>query len=63
MATPHVFVFDQARRLRYTGRIDNSENWTKVEQQDTRDAIDALLAGREPKQAQNPSPAHRFRPQ
>ncbi len=47
-ATPHVFIFDQARMLRYTGRIDDSENPEKVTQHETRDAIEALLAGRTP---------------
>jgi peroxiredoxin len=44
--TPHVFLFDKDRRLRYSGRIDNSDVET-VTKQDTRDAIEALLAGRE----------------
>jgi len=48
VATPHVFVFDRARKLRYTGRIDNGENPAEVTQQETRDAIEALLAGRAP---------------
>jgi thiol-disulfide isomerase/thioredoxin len=47
-ATPHVFVFDRARTLRYTGRIDNAENPAQVTQHETRDAIEALLAGRAP---------------
>lgn len=47
-ATPHVFLFDQSRRLRYQGRIDDSEREAYVKHQDTRDALDALLAGREP---------------
>jgi thiol-disulfide isomerase/thioredoxin len=47
-ATPHVFVFDRARKLRYTGRIDNAENPAELTQQETRDAIEALLAGRAP---------------
>jgi len=25
LATPHVFIFDQDRKLRYVGRIDDSE--------------------------------------
>jgi thiol-disulfide isomerase/thioredoxin len=45
VATPHVFVFDQARKLRFTGRIDNGENPAKITVSDTRNAIDALLAG------------------
>jgi thiol-disulfide isomerase/thioredoxin len=47
-ATPHVFIFDAARRLRFQGRIDDSERETLVKSADTRNAIDALLAGNEP---------------
>lgn len=46
VSTPHVFIFDQARKLRYAGRIDDSENIAAVTKQDTRNALDALLAGR-----------------
>lgn len=46
VATPHVFVFDQARTLRYCGRIDNNEKPAKVTNHDTRDAIEALLEGK-----------------
>ena len=46
-ATPHVFVFDQQRHLRYEGRIDNSYRTALVKTQDARNAIDALLAGRD----------------
>ncbi len=45
-ATPHVFVFDRERKLRFTGRIDNSDKPQLATTHDTRDAIDALLAGR-----------------
>jgi len=45
LATPHVFLFDQNRKLRYQGRIDNAEIG-KVTSQDARNAIDALLAGK-----------------
>lgn len=48
VATPHVFVFDRSRHLRYQGRIDDSEREALVKHHDTRDAIEALLAGREP---------------
>jgi len=44
-ATPHVFVFDQQRHLRYEGRVDNSQRESLVKVQDARNAIDALLAG------------------
>ena len=49
--TPHVFIFDAARKLRYNGRIDNSEV-DKVTIRDTRNAIDDLLSGREVKTPQ-----------
>ncbi len=45
-ATPHVFVFDHERILRFEGRIDNSQRESLVKTQDTRNAIDALLAGK-----------------
>src|SRR5260370_5671842 len=43
-ATPHVFIFDQQRRLRYEGRIDNSYRTDVVKSPDARSAIDAVLA-------------------
>ncbi|HUD82570.1 MAG TPA: redoxin domain-containing protein [Candidatus Saccharimonadales bacterium] len=46
VSTPHVFIFDQARKLRYVGRIDDSENIAAVTRQDARNALDALLAGK-----------------
>jgi thiol-disulfide isomerase/thioredoxin len=46
VSTPHVFIFDQGRKLRYAGRIDDSENIAKVTRQDARNALDALLAGK-----------------
>lgn len=45
-ATPHVFIFDQARKLRYTGRIDDGEKPGTAKTHDTRNAIEALLAGK-----------------
>jgi len=46
IATPHVFIFDQVRKLRYSGRIDDVEKPTKTPHtQDTRNALDQLLAG------------------
>lgn len=44
-ATPHVFVFDSERKLRYEGRVDNSQRESLVKTQDARNAIDAVLAG------------------
>jgi peroxiredoxin len=46
-ATPHVFIFDQQRHLRYEGRMDNSYRMELVKTQDARNAIDALLAHKE----------------
>lgn len=46
VATPHVFIFDRARKLRFSGRIDNSDKPGRVTAHETRDAIEALLAGR-----------------
>ena len=45
-ATPHVFIFDKSRKLRFVGRIDDYENINKVTSHDTRNAIEALLAGK-----------------
>jgi peroxiredoxin len=46
-ATPHVFIFDKDRKLRYEGRMDNSYRKEMVNTQDARNAVDALLANRE----------------
>jgi len=46
-ATPHAFVFDSARRLRYVGRVDDNERESLVKTRDLRNALDALLAGRD----------------
>ena len=43
VATPHVFIFDKERKLRYCGRVDNNQDISKVTTQDTRDALDAVL--------------------
>ena len=45
LATPQVYLFDQERKLRYVGRIDDSDVKT-VASHDARNAIDALLAGK-----------------
>jgi len=47
VATPHVFIFDKARKLRFEGRIDDSERESSATKHDTREALDALLAGKE----------------
>jgi peroxiredoxin len=45
-ATPHVFLFDRERKLRYEGRIDNAQRESLVKIHDARDALDAVLAGK-----------------
>jgi peroxiredoxin len=47
VTTPHVFIFDKSRSLRYVGRIDDKEKIGEATQHDTRNAIEALLAGKE----------------
>lgn len=44
-STPEIFVFDQARKLQYRGRIDDNLNEAAVKSHDARNAIDALLGG------------------
>ena len=47
VATPHIFIFDSRRKLRYTGRFDDSEKKPKqVKSNDAINAIEAILAGR-----------------
>jgi peroxiredoxin len=46
-ATPHIFIFDKERKLRYEGRMDNSYRKEMVKTLDARNAIEALLANRE----------------
>jgi peroxiredoxin len=46
-ATPHIFIFDQDRKLRYEGRIDDNQTQALVKTHDARNALDALLAGQE----------------
>ncbi len=45
-ATPHLFIFDAQRKLRYQGRVDNNPRENLVTRKDAREAIDALLAGK-----------------
>ncbi len=46
--TPEVFVVDSNFVLRYHGRIDDSQNPARVTRQDLRDALNAILAGKNP---------------
>ncbi|HEX2240748.1 MAG TPA: thioredoxin family protein [Actinomycetota bacterium] len=43
IATPHAFVFDRERKLRYRGRIDDSRDPANVTTRELRDAIAALV--------------------
>lgn len=45
-ATPHVFIFDSKRILRYTGRIDDGEKPGTAKTHDARNALDAMVAGK-----------------
>ena len=47
LATPHVFLFDAQRKLRYKGQFDDSRyaDPATVKTQDARNAVQALLAG------------------
>ena len=45
VATPHIFVFDEERKLRYQGRFDDVEKPSKTPTSfDTQNAVNALLA-------------------
>jgi len=49
LRTPHYYVFDADRKLRYTGRMDdNPRNPGQEKTHELRDAVDALLAGKKP---------------
>ena len=48
VCTPHAFLFDAQMRLRYRGRIDDSFLPHRVTRHDLREAIRAVLHGREP---------------
>jgi thiol-disulfide isomerase/thioredoxin len=45
VATPHCFVFDRDRLLRYAGRVDGSEKRGVGNSEDVRNAINSVLAG------------------
>ena len=47
VSTPHVFIFDKERKLQYSGAVDNAEDPSKIKKSFARDAIDAMLDGRE----------------
>jgi len=45
-STPHAFIFDEKRILRYQGRIDTSQREELVRNSEARDAIEARLGGK-----------------
>lgn len=49
LATPHIFIFDKERKLRYQGRFDDSRyaDEASVKSPDARNAVEALMAGKE----------------
>jgi peroxiredoxin len=47
VSTPHVFIFDKERKLQYCGAVDNAEDPSKLKKSFARDAIEALLEGKE----------------
>jgi peroxiredoxin len=49
LRTPHYYVFDADRKLRYTGRMDDNPRTPGAEKtRELRDAVDAVLAGKKP---------------
>jgi peroxiredoxin len=47
VTTPHVFIFDKERKLQYCGAVDNAEDPSKLKKSFARDAIEAMLEGKE----------------
>src|SRR5690606_21041073 len=49
LRTPHFYVFDDQRKLRYTGRMnDNPKDASRASTHELVDAVEALLAGQKP---------------
>ena len=46
VATPHIYLFDQDRKLQYQGRIDDNQREDLVKSHDARNALEALIEGR-----------------
>lgn len=56
VCTPDIYVYDANRKLAYHGRLD--DNWkeeSKVTKHELREALNGLLAGKNPAPAQMPS--------
>lgn len=57
LATPHIFIFDRERKLRYKGQFDDSRfaRVETVQSTDARNAVHALLSGQSvPKETTRP---------
>jgi peroxiredoxin len=46
LATPQVYIFDEARTLQYVGRFDDADSESKVKSHDAVNAVEAMLAGK-----------------
>jgi peroxiredoxin len=46
--TPHFFVLDKERKIRYIGKMDDNVNEPKVTKNYVREAVDAVLSGKTP---------------
>jgi peroxiredoxin len=56
VCTPDIYVYDQNRRLAYHGRLDDHwEDADKVTRHELREALEALLQGKQAAEKQNPS--------
>jgi hypothetical protein len=53
VCTPHAFLFDEARVLRYRGRVDDARLPENVTTRDLEAAVEDLLAGRTPRIAES----------
>ena len=47
--TPHAFLFDKKRKLRYSGRIGDPKNPEREDREELRISINSLIQGIEPK--------------
>ena len=45
--TPETYVYDAGWKLRYHGRIDDNQRGDHIQSQDLRNALDAVLAGKD----------------
>jgi|SRR5438876_3986117 len=47
LTTPHAFILDRDRKLRYAGRVDNARQRSLVTINDVRNVLDDLVIGRQ----------------